>query len=179
MSLFSGTGDNVNSLVDFPSFSSFELSCKCHNIITLFIFYQEKYLQDRCYQRSTRPDPTVSPMVNIVFSLEICFVMKSDILTDNICENNDHYRPWLWVWRVDQYWLLSESLVDQFWSEFHPAQPIISVHWLCSESKLATTNHSLSSQINVTVLKINRRELNWKFITVQNKTYISRDKKFL
>ena len=37
--------------------------------------------------------PTVLPVVNIVF----CFVR-----TDNMCENNDPYRPSLWVGRVDQ-----------------------------------------------------------------------------
>ena len=50
---------------------------------------------------------TVSPVANIVFC---CFVLpdlksadgRTDERTDNICENNDYYRPWLWVRRVDQ-----------------------------------------------------------------------------
>ena len=33
------------------------------------------------------------------------FVLFYEILnlrTDNTCENSDHYRPWLWVGRMDQ-----------------------------------------------------------------------------
>ena len=56
--------------------------------------------------------PTVSPVLT-VFSLEICFVLldfdkwgltyvRTDRRLDNMCENNDHYRPRLWVGRVDQ-----------------------------------------------------------------------------
>ena len=50
-------------------------------------------------------EPTISPVANI-FSLEICFVLKSgdgrtdvqtDIRTDDMSKNNYHYRPLLWV----------------------------------------------------------------------------------
>ena len=42
--------------------------------------------------------PTVSPVVNIVFAGNLfCFArfwkMGKNIRTDNMCENNDHYRP--------------------------------------------------------------------------------------
>ena len=48
--------------------------------------------------------PTVSSVAIIVFSLEICFVLKSgDGRTDNMCKNNDNYRPLLWVGHVDQF----------------------------------------------------------------------------
>ena len=53
---------------------------------------------------STRP--TVSPVATIIFC---CFVLldlksdgRTDERTDNMCKNNDHYRPGLWVGRVDQ-----------------------------------------------------------------------------
>ena len=49
--------------------------------------------------------PTVSPVANIVFAL-FCFArfweVGTDGRTDNICKNNDPYRPWLWVGHVDQ-----------------------------------------------------------------------------
>ena len=39
-------------------------------------------------------------------SSEHCFLFldleSGDWQTDNMCENNDLYRPWLWVGRVDQ-----------------------------------------------------------------------------
>ena len=49
----------------------------------------------------------VTPVANIVFC---CFVFldlisgerRTDGRTDNMCENNDPYWPWLWVDRVDQ-----------------------------------------------------------------------------
>ena len=50
--------------------------------------------------------PTVSPVANIVFAL-FCFArfwkVGTDGRTDDICKNNDPYRPWLWVGREDQY----------------------------------------------------------------------------
>ena len=37
-----------------------------------------------------------------------CWILKSgDGRTDNMCENNYHYRPWLWFGRVDQKGLLT------------------------------------------------------------------------
>ena len=44
-----------------------------------------------------------------LFSLEICYFVLfwkvgTDIWTDDMCENNDHYRPWLWAGLVDQQW---------------------------------------------------------------------------
>ena len=30
-------------------------------------------------------------------------VLFSKILTDDMCENSDHYRPWSWVGLVNQY----------------------------------------------------------------------------
>ena len=49
--------------------------------------------------------PTVSPVATIVFCCFVLLDLKSgDERTDNMCENNDHYRPWLWVGRVDQQW---------------------------------------------------------------------------
>ena len=50
--------------------------------------------------------PTVLPVANIVFAL-FCFArfwkVGTDGRTDNMCKNNDPYRPWLWVGRVDQF----------------------------------------------------------------------------
>ena len=48
--------------------------------------------------------PTVLPVVNIVFTCFIFLDFEKWQQTDNMCENNDHYRPWMWVGRVDQYW---------------------------------------------------------------------------
>ena len=50
---------------------------------------------------------TVSPAVNIVFAWNLfCFArfwkVETNVRTDNLCENNDHYRQWLWVGLVDQ-----------------------------------------------------------------------------
>ena len=47
--------------------------------------------------------PTISLVENIVFTL-FCFARfwSGDVRTDVMCENNDPYRPWLWVDRVDQ-----------------------------------------------------------------------------
>ena len=59
--------------------------------------------------------PTVSPVAKIVFCF-FCLIRfekwgrtdgrrtdgRTDVRTDDICENNDPYRPWLWVGRVDQ-----------------------------------------------------------------------------
>ena len=48
--------------------------------------------------------PTVSPVVSIVFASNLfCFARFWKVGTDNMYENNYHYRPWLWVGRVDQY----------------------------------------------------------------------------
>ena len=41
--------------------------------------------------------PTVSPVANIVL-LDFEKLGR----TDDMCENNDPFRPWLWVGRVDQ-----------------------------------------------------------------------------
>ena len=50
---------------------------------------------------------TASPVANIVFALNsLCFArfwkVGMDGWTEDMCENNDPYRPWLWVGRVDQ-----------------------------------------------------------------------------
>ena len=48
--------------------------------------------------------PPVSPIANIVFCCFVLLHLKSgDGRTDNMCENNDPYWPWLWAGRVDQY----------------------------------------------------------------------------
>ena len=45
---------------------------------------------------------TISQVLNIVFEF---FLLNFEEWgrTDNMCENNDHYRPCLWVGREDQY----------------------------------------------------------------------------
>ena len=54
---------------------------------------------------STRP--TVSPETIIIFCCFVLLDLKSgDERTDNMCKNSDHYRPGLWVGRVDQYTIL-------------------------------------------------------------------------
>ena len=61
-----------------------------------------------CYQWSTRPNPQSRAVATIIFC---CFVLldlksgwygRTDERTDNMCKNNDHYRPGLWFGRVDQ-----------------------------------------------------------------------------
>ena len=51
--------------------------------------------------------PPVPPEVIIIFTRRFCFAIFWKVGTDgrtdgNLCENNDHYRPGLWVGRVDQ-----------------------------------------------------------------------------
>ena len=56
--------------------------------------------------------PTVSPVATIIFC---CFVLldvksgdgRTDEQTDNMCKNNDHYQPGLWVGWVDQFTVFS------------------------------------------------------------------------
>ena len=44
--------------------------------------------------------PTFSPVTNIAFAWNLfCF---EKVRTDDMCKNNDHYWPWLWVGLVDQ-----------------------------------------------------------------------------
>ena len=53
--------------------------------------------------------PTIAPVVNIVFAWNLFFLKwgrtdgLTDGRTDDICKNNYHYRPWLWVGLVDHY----------------------------------------------------------------------------
>ena len=42
-----------------------------------------------------------TPVANIVFCGFFSRFVRTDGTTDNMCENNDPYRPWLWVGRVD------------------------------------------------------------------------------
>ena len=47
--------------------------------------------------------PIVPPVASIVFCRFIFLDFKSTyVRTDNMCQNNDPYRPWLWIGRVDQ-----------------------------------------------------------------------------
>ena len=47
--------------------------------------------------------PIVTPVANIVFCCFVFLDLKSgEGRTNNMCENNYPYRPWLWVGRVDQ-----------------------------------------------------------------------------
>ena len=49
---------------------------------------------------------TVSPVANMVFTWNLFRFEKwgrTDGQSDDMCKNNDHYRPWLWVGLVDQY----------------------------------------------------------------------------
>ena len=49
--------------------------------------------------------PTVSGVANIVFTWNLFCLEKwgrTDLQTDDMCENNDHYRPWVRVGLVDQ-----------------------------------------------------------------------------
>ena len=62
--------------------------------------------------------PAVSPVANIIFAW-ICFVLldfekyvRTDGRTDNMCENNDHYWPWLWAGQVDQKSVLFAIVVE-------------------------------------------------------------------
>ena len=52
--------------------------------------------------------PIVTPVTNIVFCYFVFLDLKSGNRctkgrSENMCENNDPYRPWLWVGRMDQY----------------------------------------------------------------------------
>ena len=60
-------------------------------------------IQDRCHQWSTRPD-LQSCQWRTLFLISFARFEKwgwTDGRTD-MCKNNDHYWPWLWVGRVDQ-----------------------------------------------------------------------------
>ena len=51
--------------------------------------------------------PTVSPVATIILCCFVVLDLKSgdvrtDVRTDNMCKNNDDYRPRLWVGRMDQ-----------------------------------------------------------------------------
>ena len=53
-------------------------------------------------------DPQSRQYWTFVFTWNLfCFArfwkVGTDVRTDYMCENDDHYRPWLWVGRVDQY----------------------------------------------------------------------------
>ena len=51
--------------------------------------------------------PTVSPVATIVFCCFVLLDLKSgDGRTDNMCRNNYHYQPGLWVGLVDQLWII-------------------------------------------------------------------------
>ena len=67
--------------------------------------------------------PTVSPVVNIAFTWKLfCFLdIEKWGRTDNMCENNHHYRPCLWVGQVDQKEQeLGDKVVFDFVSLFYP-----------------------------------------------------------
>ena len=65
--------------------------------------YSWKKTQDKVSSMIHSARPTVSPVAIII---SCCFVLldfkSGDRWTDNMCENNDPYRTWLWVGRVDQ-----------------------------------------------------------------------------
>ena len=46
--------------------------------------------------------PTGLPVVNIVFAWNL-FCFEKWGRTEDMCKNNDQYRPWMWVSLVDQY----------------------------------------------------------------------------
>ena len=54
--------------------------------------------------------PTFPPVAIIILTWKLfrfCQILKSsdektDVQNDDMCENSDHYRPWLWVSLVDQ-----------------------------------------------------------------------------
>ena len=46
--------------------------------------------------------PIVTPEANIVFCCFVFLDWKSGDERTDMCENNDPYRPWLWVGRMDQ-----------------------------------------------------------------------------
>ena len=51
--------------------------------------------------------PIVTPVANIVFYCLVFLDLKSgDGRTDNMWENNDPYRPWLWVGSITNLFLL-------------------------------------------------------------------------
>ena len=57
--------------------------------------------------------PTVPPLAITSLAWKLfCFerFWKVDGRTDNTCENNDHYWPWLWVGRVDQFFYKKRGL---------------------------------------------------------------------
>ena len=107
--------------------------------------------------------PTVSPVVNIVFAWNLfCYArfwkVGTDGRTDNMCENNDHYHPWLWVGQVDQMVFFSsgEIVLGPFlpchkilrkkllpasatlWNEYEPQEE----YWKVVYTKLAETASS-------------------------------------
>ena len=79
--------------------------------------------------------PTDPPAVNIVFAWNLfCFArfweVETYLRTDNMCKNNDHYRPWLWVGRVDQ-----KIKLIKFWVNFQAGNCQLLFLTNCSSTK--------------------------------------------
>ena len=62
----------------------------------------------RSHQWSIRTDPQSRPVEVTIFIIRHFEKwgqtdVQTEVWQDDICEYSDHYRPWLWVGRVDQY----------------------------------------------------------------------------
>ena len=61
--------------------------------------------------------PTDPPVVIIIFTRRLfCDILKSGLTYVNLCENNDHYWPGLWVGRVDQktFFFKSQDFIPRY-----------------------------------------------------------------
>ena len=106
---YSKTCINCKSEVKFP-FKSINLQLILNTDCYLYSFTDMKALLHKTLESLfwTRQvssmihlaKPTASPVATIVFCCFVLLDLKSG--TDNMCENNYHYRPWVWVGRVDQ-----------------------------------------------------------------------------
>ena len=111
--------------------------------------------------------PIVTPVANIVFCCFIFLDLKSwDGRTDNMCENNDPYRPWLWDGRMDQSNLTPFSFL-----------PLLFILVIIPTSTLmlniARLRHLVSTIGIVRTKPLSFRWISFTFDAIQNQTFRS------
>ena len=84
------------------------LNCLLHSAFFLFAFLAKQAVTRQVSSMIHSARPTISSVVSIVFTWNLfCFARFWKVRTygqsDNMFESNDHYRPWLWDGRVDQF----------------------------------------------------------------------------
>ena len=138
---------------------------------------RKNIVQDKCHQWSTRPDPYSHASSEHCFLL-FCFSRFEKwgrtyrrTVTDKMCENNDPYRPWLWVGRVDQqFQLLMNKCENALNVGFKVTSYYFSkriIHWNMSEKSIPHTLFSTSFSSTVHVSCYNSilvERVNWKMM---------------